>query len=169
MLYGLNGLHPKVDPTAFIAPTAVLIGDVTVEANASIWFGAVLRGDAGRIVIGEGTNVQDGAVLHEETIVGKNCVLAHLVLLHHALVGDKVLIGNGAMVFGDVTIGEGAVVGAGAVLSGPKHVAPGTVWLGVPARQRGVAGERLTAATRSLNEFYLRTRVRYLNELKALV
>src|SRR5690242_4016492 len=102
MIYALNGFTSNVNPTACVAPTAVLIGDVTVEADASIWFGVVLRGDSGPIVIGEGTNVQDGAVLHEETIVGKYCVLAHQVLVHHATLGDGVMVGNGALVFGDV-------------------------------------------------------------------
>jgi carbonic anhydrase/acetyltransferase-like protein (isoleucine patch superfamily) len=168
MLYSLGGLVPSVDPTAFIAPTAVLIGDVTVEANVSIWFNVIARGDAGKIVIGEGTNVQDGAVLHEGAIVGKYCVLAHQTLVHQATLGDEVLIGHGALVYGDVKIGDGAIIGAGAVLVGPVEVPPRTVWLGVPARQRSVADERLIEMTKALSDSYLRNRVRYLNELRLL-
>src|SRR6266536_3589165 len=129
MLYSLQGLTPSVHPTAFIAPTAVLIGDVTVEANASLWFNVILRGDAGKIVIGEGTNVQDGAILHERTIVGKHCVLAHQALVHNAVIHDRVLIGHGALVYGGANIGEGAIIGAGAVLIGPVEVPPNTVWM----------------------------------------
>jgi carbonic anhydrase/acetyltransferase-like protein (isoleucine patch superfamily) len=168
LLYSLKGLTPSVHPTAFIAPTAVLIGDVTVEAYASVWFNVILRGDAGTIVIGEGTNVQDGAILHERTIVGKHCVLAHQALVHNAVIGDRVLIGHGALVYGGATIGEGAIIGAGAVLIGPVEVPPGTVWLGVPAKQRGLADERLIEMTKRLNDSYLRNRARYISELKLI-
>ena len=82
LIFSVDGLTPKVHETAFVAPNAVLIGDVEVHANASIWFGCVLRGDAGKIIIGEGTNVQDGSVLHEETTIGKNSAVSytHLTL-----------------------------------------------------------------------------------------
>ena len=132
--YAIGDLAPRVHETAFVAPNAVLIGDVVVEANASIWFGAILRGDSGRITIGEGTNVQDGCVLHEETTIGRNCTLAHMVLAHQCVTEDDVLIGNGALVFGGVHIGRGSVIGAGAVVSPNTNVPPGTLMLGVPAR-----------------------------------
>ena len=99
MIFSIDGKTPNIHPTAFVAPSAVLIGDVTLEENSSVWFGAVLRADSGKIVIGEGTNVQDGAILHEETVLGKFCVLAHSVLVHKAVLGNRVLIGHGALVY----------------------------------------------------------------------
>jgi len=165
MIFSIDGKTPKVHPTAFVAPTAVLIGDVTIEENASVWFGAILRGDAGAIVIGEGTNVQDGAVLHEGATTGKRCVLAHQVLVHRAFLGDDVLIANGALVFGDVKVGDGAIVGAGAVLVGPAEVPPKTLWLGIPAKQVREANETLLAMTNRLQQSYLRNRQRYLEGL----
>lgn len=165
MIFSVDSKTPKVHPTAFVAPTAVLIGDVTIEANASVWFGAILRGDAGAIVIGEGTNVQDGAVLHEGATTGKRCVLAHQVLVHRAFLGDDVLIANGALVFGDVKVGDGAIIGAGAVLVGPAEVPPKTLWLGIPAKQVREANETLLAMTNRLQQSYVRNRQRYLEGL----
>ena len=165
MLFSLDGLVPKVHESAFIAPTAVLIGDVEVQANASVWWGCVLRGDAGKIVIGEGTNVQDGSVLHEATIIGKNCVIAHLCLVHRCEVGDNVLIGNGALVFGPVVIGAGSVIGAGAVVVPSTKVPPNTVMMGVPAKPVGEAAERHHQQTQRLSAMYQRNGTRYLQGL----
>lgn len=166
MLFTINGLTPKVHETAFVAPNAVLIGDVEVQANASVWFGCVLRGDAGKIVIGEGTNVQDGSVIHEETIIGKNCVIAHLCLVHRCKVGDNVLIGNGAMVYGPLEIGEGAVVGAGAVLTPGTNVPANMMALGVPAKPVREAAEEHHQMTARLAAGYNRNRGRYLEGLQ---
>lgn len=134
MYYQLGDLKPKVHESAWVAPEAVLIGDVTVHANATIWPGAVLRGDMGPIVIGEGTSVQDNAVIHETTTIGRNCTIAHFALVHESVVEDNCLIANGAMVFGEAHVGAGALVGAGAVINGGT-VPPGALMLGIPARQ----------------------------------
>lgn len=168
MLYTIDGLTPKVHETAFIAPNAILIGDVEIQANASVWFGCVLRGDAGKIVIGEGTNIQDGSIIHEETLIGKNCVIAHLCLVHRCVVGDNVLIGNGALVFGPAEIGEGSVIGAGAVVTPGTTVPPNTMMLGVPAKPTGETQERHHQQTERLAAGYLRNRGRYLEGLKLL-
>ena len=165
MIFSIDGKTPNIHPTAFVAPSAVLIGDVTLEENSSVWFGAVLRGDSGKIVIGEGTNVQDGAILHEETVLGKFCVLAHSVLVHKAVLGNRVLIGHGALVYGGVNVGDGAIVGAGAVISGPAEIPPNTVWVGVPAKQVRTTDERLEEMTKRLNDSYIRNRGRYLEGL----
>jgi len=161
VIYSFEGKTPSVHPSAFIAPTAVLIGDVTVEANASVWFGAVLRGDAGAIVIGEGTNIQDNAVLHEGAIIGRNCVVAHHALVHAAVLGDRVLVANGAMVFQQAKLGDDVIIGAGAMLIGPVEAAPRTLWLGVPAKQVREVDDNLIAMTKRLNDAYIRNRARY--------
>lgn len=163
-----GGAEPNIHPTAFVAPNAVIIGDVTLEANSSVWFNCVLRGDSGAIRIGEGTNVQDGAVLHEETIIGKNCVLAHMTLVHRCVVGDNVLIGNGALIFGPAEIGEGAVIGAGAVVTPGAKIPPNTMWLGIPAKQIKDVDDNLHQMTRRLGEAYASNRATYLEGLEPL-
>ena len=168
MLFSIDGLTPKIHETAFIAPTAVIIGDVEVQANASIWFGCVLRGDAGKIVIGEGTCVQDGSVMHEATTMGKNCVIAHMCLVHRCEVGDNVLIGNGALVFGPAEIGAGSIIGAGAVVVPNTTVPPNTMMLGVPAKPARETTDRHRQQTEGLAEGYQRNRVRYLQGLTPL-
>ena len=165
MIFSIRGMTPKIHPTAFVAPTAVVIGDVTIEANASVWFNAVLRGDAGAIIIGEGSNVQDGAVIHESTTVGKGCVLGHMTLTHNAQLGDNVLIANSATVLQGAKIGDGAIIAAGAVLLGPVEVPPRTMWVGVPAKQLRAAEDRLLDMTVRLANSYSENRGRYLEGL----
>lgn len=124
---------PKTDG-AFLAPNAVVVGDVELEKNVNIWYGAVLRGDSGAIRVGEGTNVQDLCVIHEKTTIGKNCTIGHGAIVHGCTVGDATVIGMGAIVLTGAVIGEGCLVGAGALVTG-KTVAPaGSVLLGSPAK-----------------------------------
>ena len=92
MLYSLEDLSPKIHETAFVAPSAQIIGDVEILEGASVWFNCVLRGDAGKITIGKGTNIQDGTVIHEETTIGENCVVAHQCLVHRCTVGNNVCL-----------------------------------------------------------------------------
>ena len=161
MLFSIDGKTPLVHPTAYIAPTAVLIGDVTIGPRASVWFGAVLRGDAGAITIGSDVNIQDNAVVHEETVIGTGCTLAHLCLVHKATLGEDVLIGNGALVFGDVQMGANVVIGAGAVISGPLVIPPATLWLGVPARQVRDVDDNLRALANASRTHYVDAATRY--------
>src|SRR6266550_4534924 len=137
-LYGYRGKTPTVAPDAFIAPTAVLIGDVTVETGASIWFGTVLRGDMDRIVIGARSNVQDNSTIHtdegEPTLVGPDVTIGHNALVHSSVIARNVLIGQAAVLVGGNVIGEETIVGAGAVL--PEGFSPParSLVLGVPAK-----------------------------------
>ncbi|MGI8522505.1 MAG: gamma carbonic anhydrase family protein, partial [Nocardioides sp.] len=128
---------------AFVAPTASLIGDVTVEEDASVWYGAVLRGDFGPIVVRAGANVQDGSVLHapvdKPCVIGSGATVGHLCVVHGASVGEEALIGNGAIVLDGVTVGARTLVAAGAVVS--SDLPDGVVAMGTPARVKGpVAG-----------------------------
>ena len=115
-LFAFEGRSPRVDPTAFVAPTAALIGDVVVEAGASVWFNAVLRGDFGPVVVREGANVQDGSVLHAPpgipVDIGPGASIAHLCVIHGAHIGPEALIANHATVLDGAVIGDGAHVGA---------------------------------------------------------
>ncbi|MBI2910867.1 MAG: gamma carbonic anhydrase family protein [Chloroflexi bacterium] len=168
MLYRLGDLTPRVHPSAWVAPTAVLIGDVTLEEDVSVWFGAVLRGDAGPIVIGAGSNVQDNAVLHETTTIGKRCTVAHLVLAHRCRVGDGVLIGNCAAIFGDCEIGDGAVIGAGSVVTPGTRVPAGALVLGIPGKVVREASESDRAMALRVPNSYMRFRQRYMADFEPL-
>ncbi len=119
---------------AYIAPTAVVTGDVTLGVDTNIWYGAVLRGDSGAISIGDGTNIQDNCVIHEATQIGKNCTVGHGAIVHGCTVGDGCVIGMGAIVLTGAVLEEGCLVGAGALVTG-KTVAPaGSMLLGSPAK-----------------------------------
>ena len=136
-LFEVNGKRPEVHPDAYIAPTAVLIGDVRVGAGASIWFGAVLRGDDSHIEVGEGSNVQDGAVVHCSrdlpTIIGRHASLGHLACIEGCVVGDGALVGTGSTMLHRSRLGTGAVLAAGSVLLEGGEVPAGHLAAGVPA------------------------------------
>ena len=120
--------------TVYIAPDAVITGDVVLGENVSVWYGAVLRGDDGRITVGAGTNIQDRCILHEETVLGKNCTVGHGAIVHGCTIGDNTLVGMGAIVLTGAVIGSNCVIGAGALVTG-KTVAPdGSLILGSPAK-----------------------------------
>ena len=142
----LDGKAPQIAADAYVAPTAVLIGDVTVTAGASIWFGAVLRGDNSAIVIGEGSNVQDNCVIHcaadLPTIVGANVTIGHMAMLEGCEIEDGTLIGMGAIVLQRARVGSGSLVAAGAVVGEGVEIPPGVLAAGVPARvKKEIAGE----------------------------
>jgi carbonic anhydrase/acetyltransferase-like protein (isoleucine patch superfamily) len=138
-LYAFEGRTPDIHPTAFVAPTASIIGDVTVEEGASVWYGAVLRGDLGPIVVRRGANVQDGSVLHSPDGVtceiGPGATVGHLCVVHGATIGEEALVGNGSTVLDGVSVGRRSLVAAGSVVSG--DVPAGVVAMGAPARVRG--------------------------------
>ena len=134
-----KGKLPKIDPTAYIADNAVIIGDVEIGANASIWFGCVLRGDVNYIKIGDGTNIQDGTIVHVHrkdgpTIVGKGVTIGHMALLHACKLHDYSFIGMGAKIIDYTEVETNAMVAAGAVLSPRKVVKAGELWAGIPAK-----------------------------------
>lgn len=118
----------------YIAPNATVVGDVVLGENVNIWYGAVLRGDNGTITVGEGTNIQDNAVLHDPTVVGKHCTIGHGAIIHGCTIGDGCLIGMGAIILNGAVLEEGCLVGAGAVVTGKTHAAPGSMLLGSPAK-----------------------------------
>jgi carbonic anhydrase/acetyltransferase-like protein (isoleucine patch superfamily) len=167
-VYSVDGKTPKIHPTAFIAPSASIIGDVVIEANVSIWFNATLRGDSGRITIGENSNVQDGAVIHEETNIGKNCVIAHQALVHRVNTGENVLIANGASVVGaagaEVNIGDGAIIGAGALVTAGTTVEANTVMMGFPAKPIREVDDRLRKVQQGPLQAYLKSGQTYKGE-----
>ena len=138
MLLTYRGKHPRIDPSAFIAPTAVIIGDVAIGAESSIWFGAVLRGDNGPIRIGARTSVQDNCVVHVGdrglTVIGNDVTIGHCAVMEDCDIKDRALIGSNAVLLNGCTIGEGALVAAGAVVTQDAEIPPGVVAAGAPAR-----------------------------------
>lgn len=129
---------PTVHPSAFIAPTAVVMGDVTLGARASVWYGSVLRGDMAPITIGADTNIQDGSIVHVDEgvpcTIGERVGVGHRVILHGCTVEDDSLIGMGSILLNGVRIGRGSVVAAGAVVPEGMQVPPGSLVMGVPGR-----------------------------------
>ncbi|MFF2556166.1 gamma carbonic anhydrase family protein [Nocardia sp. NPDC058058] len=137
-LYEFEGKRPTVDPTAFIAPTATLIGDVRVEAGASIWYGAVLRADLAPIIIRERANVQDNAVIHvpEEVPVeiGPGSTIAHAVVFHGATLGAESIVGNGSTVLDMAKIGSGTMIAAHSLVPPGAEIPDGVLAAGSPAQ-----------------------------------
>lgn len=139
-----HGVTPRIADGVFIAETAVLIGDVEIAEEASVWYGAVLRGDVNRIRIGRGTNVQDGTVIHvnhdrdgsggDPTTIGAHVTIGHLALLHACTVGDNAFVGMRAVLLDHVVVEPGAMVAAGAVVTPGKVVRSGQLWAGTPAK-----------------------------------
>lgn len=137
-LYRLGDVSPTVAVSAYVAPSASIIGSAVLADNSSVWFGAILRGDNEIISIGVNSNVQDGAVLHTDPgfqlLVGANVSIGHQAMLHGCTVGEGSLIGIQAVVLNAAVIGNGCLVGAGAVITESKVFADGTLILGAPAK-----------------------------------
>jgi carbonic anhydrase/acetyltransferase-like protein (isoleucine patch superfamily) len=133
MLYKYNGIRPIIEPQVYIAPTAAVVGDVKIGQNSSVWFNAVIRGDAAPVRIGIGTSIQDNACVHDRTIIGNGVTVGHSAIIHACTVGDDVLVGMGAAILDGAVIGEGAVIAAGAVIKVGTIVPPRTLFAGNPA------------------------------------
>ena len=137
-LFAFEGREPTVSPTAWIAPTATLVGDVRVEDEASIWYGAVLRADFGPIVVRRGANIQDGSVLHggsdPVTEICEGATIGHLCVVHGAVIGAEALIGNGATVLDGAVVGDRALVAAGSTVPPGMTIPGGVLAVGTPAR-----------------------------------
>lgn len=134
-----NGVMPRIHPDAFIAPGAVIVGDVTIGAQSNIWFGCVLRGDVQSISVGERTNIQDGAVVHVTrktgpTTIGSGITIGHKALLHACTLEDDCFVGMGSIVLDHATVQSGAMLAAGAMLTSHKSVPAGELWAGNPAK-----------------------------------
>ncbi|MGH1564455.1 gamma carbonic anhydrase family protein [Mumia sp. DW29H23] len=140
LLRTIAGTSPDLDPTSYVAPTAVLTGAVTLGPQASVWYGAVLRADNAPITIGERTNIQDGCVFHVDTdrpvTLGSGVSVGHRAVLHGCTVEDDCLIGMGSVVLNGATIGAGSMVAAGAVVLEGAEIPPGSLVAGVPGKVR---------------------------------
>jgi carbonic anhydrase/acetyltransferase-like protein (isoleucine patch superfamily) len=139
-LFSFEGLTPQVDAGAFVAPTATLVGDVIVEAGASIWYGAVIRADYAPVIVRRGANVQDNAVIHGPpgltTDIGPGATVGHNCVVHGAMLGAGCLVANGSVILDGATIGAGALVAAGSVVASGTSVPAGMLFAGAPATLR---------------------------------
>lgn len=172
MEFELGGKRPRVHPDAYIAPTAVLIGEVEVEAGASIWFGAVLRGDESAITIKEGANIQDNAVIHcavnLPTIVEENVTVGHSALLEGCVVEKGALVGMGATMLQRSRLGAGSMLAAGAVLPEGCQIPPGHLAAGVPAKVKKELSGSSSSWVGTSAEHYRKRAVRYRAGLKPI-
>jgi carbonic anhydrase/acetyltransferase-like protein (isoleucine patch superfamily) len=173
-IYDMEGKQPQLPPEGeyWIAPNAVVFGDVILKKNASVWFGAVLRGDNDPITIGENTNVQDGAVLHSDPglplTLGDNVTVGHMAMVHSCDVGDNSLIGIGAVVLARAKIGKNSLVGAGALVPEGKTYPDGVLILGAPARVARELSEGEIAGLKASADHYVANWQRYATGLKAV-
>ena len=137
-IYQLGDDAPEIDASAYVTDTASLIGKVTLGANASVWFGATLRGDNERITIGADSNVQEGAVMHTDPghplVVGERVTIGHQAMLHGCTIGDGSLVGIQAVILNGAKIGRGCLVGAGALVTEGREFPDGSLILGTPAK-----------------------------------
>jgi carbonic anhydrase/acetyltransferase-like protein (isoleucine patch superfamily) len=149
----------RLHATAFIAPGAVVVGDVTLGARSSVWFNAVLRGDVDRIEVGEDSNIQDGSVVHMDegspALIGARVTIGHGAIIHGCVIEDDCLIGMGAVVLSGARIGAGSLIGAGALVREKQSIAPGSVALGMPAKVAGPVTEAHRAGMRRGQEHYV--------------
>jgi len=161
-----DGKEPQVASDAFVAPTAVLIGDVVVEEGASVWFGAVLRADFSRIVVGPGSNIQDNSVLHtnegQPTLIGSNVTVGHLSMLHGCIIEDEALIGMGSIVLDRARIGRRTMLAAGSVVSEGGEIPPEVLAAGAPAEvKKALDGSSSKWVATAAHE-YRKLRLRYM-------
>jgi len=160
MIIAYQGKFPKLEPSVFVAPSAVISGDVEIGGGSSVWFGAVIRGDFNRVRIGEKVSVQDNCVLHVDKvrsplIIGNEVTIGHRAVLHGCSIGDMCLIGMGAVVLDDVKIGDGSLVGAGSLIAPGMEVPPRSLVLGVPGKvKREVSEEELKMIQAGVMEYY---------------
>ena len=165
LLLPFNGIFPRIAAGVYLAAGAVVIGDVEIGEESSVWFNAVIRGDVAPIRIGKGSNVQDGAVLHVDRgtpcVVGDEVTIGHAAVVHGTTVGDGVTVGMGATVLSRSVVGAEAIIAAGALVPEEAVIASGTLVMGVPAREKRLLSEMERAASRENARRYVRNAATY--------
>lgn len=165
LLLPFNGVFPRIGSGVYLAPGSVIIGDVAIGADSSVWFNAVIRGDVAAIRIGQRSNIQDGAVLHVDRgtpcIVGDEVTIGHAAIVHGTTVGDGLTIGMGAVVLSRSEIGSEAIVAAAALVPEEAIVTSGALMMGVPAREKRILSDQERAASRENAYRYVRNAAAY--------
>ncbi|WP_457623417.1 gamma carbonic anhydrase family protein [Persephonella sp.] len=165
-----NGIYPKIHPSAFIAENAVIIGDVEIGEDSSIWYNVVIRGDVNFIKIGNRTNIQDGTVIHVDhkkypTIIGNEVTIGHNVMLHACTIEDRVLVGMSATIMDGVVVGKESIIGAGSLVTPHKKVEPRSLWTGSPAKFKRMLNEEELEWLEKSYKNYIRYKNSYMNRL----
>lgn len=172
MLYEIDGERPQVDPEAWVAPNAAVIGRVVLRRRASVWWGATLRGDNDLIEIGEGSNIQDGSVLHTDPgvplVVGAGVTVGHLVMLHGCTIGDGSLIGIGSVVLNHARIGRNCLIGSKALVTERTEIPDNSLVLGSPGKVVKTLSDAHVARLREAAESYVEKSRLYGSGLRAL-
>ena len=161
MTYEFNGISPEICGDVFIADNASVIGDVSLSDGASIWFGAVLRGDDAHIEVGNNSNIQDNATVHANAKIGRGVTVGHNAIVHGCTVGDNTLIGMGAIILDGTEIGENCIVGAGALVTMGKKFPSGTLIIGSPAVAKRKLSEEEISSIRENAEEYIKLAQKY--------
>ncbi|RVT95505.1 gamma carbonic anhydrase family protein [Rhodovarius crocodyli] len=169
-LFPFEGKTPVVDPTAWVAPTAAVIGDVTLGPGANVWYNCVLRGDTDRIVVGARSNIQDGTIVHVTagrlpTLIGEDVTIGHAAIIHACTLHDRAFIGMGATVLDGAVVEEGGVLAAGSVLPPGKRVGRMELWMGNPAKLVQVLTEERRAGFDRTAPSYVALAQRHRNSL----
>lgn len=171
-LYALDGVSPSLADDCWVAPTADVIGNVIVGAQASVWFGVVARGDNEPITIGDGANVQENVVLHTDMgfplTIGKDCTIGHKAMLHGCQIGSNSLIGMGATILNGAKIGEDCVIGAGALITEGKEIPDGSLVMGMPGKVVRETDGQTRQMIRALALGYQENQKRFRNGLKKI-
>lgn len=171
-IYKLDGIAPQLATTAWVAESAQVIGRVVLGEDASIWFGAIVRGDMDSITIGAGTNIQDASVLHADTgqplLIGERVTVGHQVVLHGCTIGDESLIGIGAIVLNGAKIGKNCLVGAGALVTEGKEFPDGSMIIGSPAKAVRQLTPQQIEGLRQSAAHYIHNARRFCDGLKAV-
>jgi len=171
-LYALDGISPEIDAEGWVAPTADVMGKVRLAKGGSIWFGAVLRGDNEWISIGEGSNVQDLSVLHTDMgaplDIGANCTIGHRAILHGCTIGEQTLIGMGAVILNHAKIGARCLIGAHALIAEGKEIPDGSLVIGAPGKMARVLTEEEQGRLLLSAEGYQRNAARFRAGLKSI-
>jgi len=172
MIYALGDLTPDIDPDTWVAPDANVIGRVRLQAGASVWFTATLRGDNEWIEVGAGSNVQEGSTLHTDIgyplVIGRDCTIGHNVILHGCTIGDETLIGMGATVLNGARIGRNCLIGAGALITEGKEIPDGSLVMGAPGKVVRQLDEAAFHRLRLSARHYQDNMRRYRADLRAL-
>ncbi len=172
-LYELEGIAPRIDPAAWVAPGAVVIGDVWLGPESSVWFGCVVRGDTNHIRIGARSNIQDGSILHVNAgafpcLVGDDVTVGHAAIVHACTLMDRAFVGMGATVLDGAVIEEGGMLAAGALLTPGKRLGRHELWAGTPARKIRDVDDEERARFNQIAVHYTELSVRYRTQLSPM-
>tara|TARA_Y100000590_G_scaffold454595_1_gene601678 strand:- start:5054 stop:5575 length:522 start_codon:yes stop_codon:yes gene_type:complete len=172
MIYKYHQKKPQINSNSWVAPNAIIIGNVVLEEETSIWWNAVLRGDNEQIFIGKGSNIQDGSVAHTDPgyglTIGENVTVGHMAMIHGCTIGDGSLVGIGSIILNGAKIGKGCLIGANSFISENKEIPDNSIVLGAPGRVVGDVKEKHLAMMERAQKSYVKRSYLYKSELKEL-